>query len=154
MQRINRDTSIAQARNLRSINERKLGLHVHQHKGMEIYICWNIIPATGRYFRKCISRRIKSFEEYDMFLASILRGGGLDGTSECFYGSCQTELRERANPCYYVRGGWTKDISMAPFNEYMIQGRLTCLCTETFCIEIVRHALTDNYNDSFFFHRL
>ena len=102
---MNRNTSIVQALNARSVNVRKLGLHVHQHVGMEIHACWNIIPATGHNFRNCICRRIHSFKEYDFFLASIRRAGELDGACECFYGTCHAELREKAENCHYVRGG-------------------------------------------------
>jgi len=76
---MNRDTSIVQALISRSFNGRKLGLHVHQHKGMEIHACWYIIPSTGHYFRNCISRRIKSFEEYDFFLARSVGEAGWMG---------------------------------------------------------------------------
>ena len=106
---MNRDTSIVQSLNSRSINGCKLGLHLHQHKGMEIHMCWNIIPATGCYFENCIARRIKTFREYDEFVASVCPRVGLDGACECFYvANCHAELRERAKPCHYVRGGGPK----------------------------------------------
>ena len=139
LQRMKRDTSILQALYSRSVNGLKLGIHVHQHKGMEIHACWNIIPATGHYFRNCICRRIQSVKVFDVFLASIPRGGGRDWACVCFYGSCQCELRERAKPWHYNRGGGTKYIIWAGFNAYLKNGRLKCLCPETSCIEIGRH---------------
>jgi len=107
--------------------------------GMEIHACWNVIPATGHYFRNCISRRIGTFPEYDLFLASFRRSGGLDGVCECFYGSCFVELQEKAEPCYYMRRGENENISHTTYIKYLKDGRLTCLCPDTLCIEIGMH---------------